>query len=321
MRAVARRAGSTYQAPDHYFADRDSILAALVAEGFGELAQLLRQASDLAPTSGVRAALIPSGLADVAFALVQHGVFRIMFRPDACNSARFPDVIAAGARSRSELDRLNAIVHGDRAQPSRATLRWARVHGQPCLLVDGPLAAAFEPEPQRQRHQPVPAGQRHQKADHEARIPADRTQQRRQLPAEQADADGRIAPALELAQPFDDGEDGHRKCHELFDGVPRISTLLKDRLHALCRLAVRGECFRADIRPGLRLDTQDRCELALLRQVTGLRMHQRLGELRDGKYASMLRVVRALSDEVRVLEHDRRTGKEGERKRRKERKE
>lgn len=152
MRAVARRAGSTHQAPDHYFADRDSILAALVAEGFGELAQLLRQASDLAPTSGVRAALIPSGLADVAFALAQPGVFWIMFRPDACNSARFPDVIAAGARSRSELDRLNAIVHGDRARPSRATLRWARVHGQPCLLVDGPLAAAFETEPQRRRH-------------------------------------------------------------------------------------------------------------------------------------------------------------------------
>lgn len=152
MREVARRAGCTHQAPYHYFADRESILAALVASGFDELASRLRQAHDLAATAGVRAALIASGLAYVTFALAQPGVFRIMFRPDVCNPARFPDVMAAGARARSELDRLNVIVHGDRARPSMATLLWANVHGLACLLVDGPLAAAFEARSQQQRH-------------------------------------------------------------------------------------------------------------------------------------------------------------------------
>ena len=38
MREVARRAGCTHQAPYHYFANRETILAALVREGFDELA-------------------------------------------------------------------------------------------------------------------------------------------------------------------------------------------------------------------------------------------------------------------------------------------
>ena len=61
MREVARRAGCTHQAPYHYFADRESILAALVAEGFDELADRLRAANDSATVTGARAALIASG--------------------------------------------------------------------------------------------------------------------------------------------------------------------------------------------------------------------------------------------------------------------
>ncbi|MCR6645128.1 MAG: TetR/AcrR family transcriptional regulator [Terricaulis sp.] len=34
MREVARRAGVSHQAPYHYFADREAIMAAIVAEGF-----------------------------------------------------------------------------------------------------------------------------------------------------------------------------------------------------------------------------------------------------------------------------------------------
>src|ERR1700754_3165024 len=37
MREVARRAGVSHQAPYHYFADRESILAELVRDGFDKL--------------------------------------------------------------------------------------------------------------------------------------------------------------------------------------------------------------------------------------------------------------------------------------------
>jgi AcrR family transcriptional regulator len=149
LRDVARRTGCTHQAPYHYFADRESILAVLVAEGFDELARGLREANDIRPQRGVRAALFASGHAYVDFALSHPGVFRIMFRPDVCNPARFPDVQQAGGRARAELERLNVIVHGDGAQPELATVLWAHVHGLACLLVDGPLAMQFESAGQR----------------------------------------------------------------------------------------------------------------------------------------------------------------------------
>ncbi|MEN9316430.1 MAG: hypothetical protein RIS35_2823 [Pseudomonadota bacterium] len=152
MREVARRAGCTHQAPYHYFEDRETILAALVAEGFDELAGRLRLANDLAPGQGIRSALIASGTAYVDFALSRPGVFRIMFRPDVCNPARHPAVMAAGARAHAELERLNRIVHGSGANAARASILWAHVHGLACLLIDGPLAMTLETASDRQRH-------------------------------------------------------------------------------------------------------------------------------------------------------------------------
>jgi AcrR family transcriptional regulator len=152
LREVARRAGCTHQAPYHYFADRESILAALVAEGFDELAQRLRAANDLSDSGGVRAALEASGAAYVDFALARAGVFRIMFRPDVCNPARFPDVQQAGSRAKAELTRLAAIIRGGSAPPELATLLWAHVHGLACLLVDGPLAQQFPSDAARSQH-------------------------------------------------------------------------------------------------------------------------------------------------------------------------
>ena len=152
MREVARRAGCTHQAPYHYFEDRESILAALVAEGFDALALRLEAAHALADTQGVRAALMASATAYVGFATSHVGVFRIMFRPDTCNPARFADVREAGARARAELSRLARLVHGNKATPANATVLWAHVHGLACLLVDGPLASEFATDEALHKH-------------------------------------------------------------------------------------------------------------------------------------------------------------------------
>ncbi|MEN9416738.1 MAG: hypothetical protein RI988_358 [Pseudomonadota bacterium] len=152
MRELARRAGCTHQAPYHYFEDRETLLAALVVEGFTELAHQLRAANDVAPARGARAALIASGRAYVEFALAQPGVFRAMFRTDVCNPLRFPAVLAAGGAAHAELDRLNAIAHGNQATAARASILWAHVHGLACLLIDGPLALGFVGQAARTRH-------------------------------------------------------------------------------------------------------------------------------------------------------------------------
>ena len=99
MREVARRAGCTHQAPYHYFANREAILAALVHEGFDELTDMLASAREGLGSADLRAILTASGNAYVEFALRHPGVFRVMFRPDACDPKSFPEVAQAGERA------------------------------------------------------------------------------------------------------------------------------------------------------------------------------------------------------------------------------
>ena len=144
MREVARRAGCTHQAPYHYFANREAILAALVCEGFDELADMLAAAHEGLGNADLHAILVASGNAYVEFALRHPGVFRVMFRPDVCDPERFPEVVQAGERARHELARLARAMMGDGAQLEAEVLIWSGVHGLASLLLDGPLAVEFD---------------------------------------------------------------------------------------------------------------------------------------------------------------------------------
>jgi len=143
MREVARRAGCTHQAPYHYFANREAILAALVREGFDELADMLAAAHEGLGNADLHAILVASGNAYVEFALRHPGVFRVMFRPDVCDPERFPEVVQAGERARHELARLARAMMGDGAQLEAEVLIWSGVHGLASLLLDGPLVGEF----------------------------------------------------------------------------------------------------------------------------------------------------------------------------------
>lgn len=137
LREVARRAGVTHQAPYHHFADRESILAELVTAGFDELERRLAKAH--ARSGSAHDTLAASAVAYVSFALDQPGVFRIMFRSDMCDLARFPQASAAGQRAHGELMHLVRLVHGGHDDPALAAMHWAQVHGLAVLLLDGPL--------------------------------------------------------------------------------------------------------------------------------------------------------------------------------------
>lgn len=151
LREVARQAGVTHQAPYHHFANREAILAELVAQGFDELAQALAAANEHIATVGRREGAVASGLAYVGFALAHPGLFRIMFRHDVCDPKHAPAVQAAGDRAYGELMRMVAGVHGV-ADGDLATLYWAQVHGLACLLIDGPLGGALADDTARMAH-------------------------------------------------------------------------------------------------------------------------------------------------------------------------
>ena len=143
MREVARRAGCTHQAPYHYFANREAILAALVEAGFDELANRLREAHDLVESEDIGTVAEASGNAYVEFALINPGVFRIMFRRGMCDPAKFPGIQVASRRTYDELGRLARIHFGERAIREHETALWASVHGLAVLLLDGLMADEF----------------------------------------------------------------------------------------------------------------------------------------------------------------------------------
>lgn len=139
MREVARRSGVTHQAPYHHFANRETILAELVTRGFQEMARRLARANDRHVDGDRLGAVIESGEAYVGFAIDHPGVFRIMFRSEVCDPARFPAARQAGGSAYRELERLVALVHGEAEVARLSAVYWGQVHGLASLIVDGPI--------------------------------------------------------------------------------------------------------------------------------------------------------------------------------------
>lgn len=152
MREVARRTGVTHQAPYHHFADRETILAALMTRGFDLMCSRLRRANDRAAPIGKRAALTAAGEAYVGLALEHPGIFRIMFRPELCDASRFPDALAAAERAHEQLARLVQLMHDGEYSETLASSYWAQVHGLALLVIDGPIAERLTSLKDRRAH-------------------------------------------------------------------------------------------------------------------------------------------------------------------------
>ena len=142
LRAAARRAGVSHNAPYRHFADREALLAALAAEGFAQLGRALETGAG----SGPRA----RGEAYVRFALERPQRFRLMFG-GALSLDAHPAVRQAAAQTYAELMRAFEPLAGAEAAPIAAAAAWSLVHGLAQLLLDGHFAQA------RRRDQDVAA--------------------------------------------------------------------------------------------------------------------------------------------------------------------
>jgi AcrR family transcriptional regulator len=135
LRATARRAGVSHNAPYRHFAQREALLAALAAEGFEQLGAAQRKA---AQAGGLRA----MGEAYVHFALEHPQRFRLMF------GGRI--AIARHERLREVATRTFAGLSGalaerlPEAQGARdaSIAAWALVHGLALLLMGDRIAPA-----------------------------------------------------------------------------------------------------------------------------------------------------------------------------------
>jgi AcrR family transcriptional regulator len=150
LRAVARRAGVSHQAPYHHFADRAALVAAVAQDGFERLAAELARvaAGDGDPVGRLR----ESGVAYVIFAVRHPEHFRVMFGPELADRSAHPELDAAARRVFDQLLKPAGELFPPAGPDSAvigATL-WSLVHGLAMLLIDGQLPHAAKPTGARQ---------------------------------------------------------------------------------------------------------------------------------------------------------------------------
>jgi AcrR family transcriptional regulator len=139
LREIARRAGVSHGAPRRHFPTLASLLAAVVADGFrGLMASVGRHVGD---TEGGLARLAAAGRGYVDFAVSNHGVFAVMFRPElfdrddaVCNDAAvasFGQLAGIVAEAQAE------GFHPDADTTQLASVVWSTMHGLAVLWIDG----------------------------------------------------------------------------------------------------------------------------------------------------------------------------------------
>jgi len=133
LREVARRAGVSHNAPYRHFPDRDSLLAALAAEGFAALGKTLQEA---AASGGLRA----MGEAYVRFALERPQRFRLMFG-GSVQIAKHPALRENATRVFEGLAQALAPQIPGVAGRDASIAAWALVHGLSQLLLDERIAS------------------------------------------------------------------------------------------------------------------------------------------------------------------------------------
>ncbi|MFJ4602917.1 TetR/AcrR family transcriptional regulator [Streptomyces griseoluteus] len=127
LRDLARRAGVSHAAPAHHFKDRTGLLTAIAAEGFGLLADALREAP------GLREA----GVRYVRFAREHPAHFQVMFSPELLRAEDL-ELTTARALAGEALTRAVATVDpGDRGPDARLAgmAAWSLAHGYATLLL------------------------------------------------------------------------------------------------------------------------------------------------------------------------------------------
>ncbi len=146
LREVARRAGVSHNAPYRHFQDKDELLAAVAAQGFGKLTAAMREEAAAGATGLERWRL--SGRGYIGFALRWPEHFAVMFEA-RFDASRYVECKAAGEAAFQtlvgyirEAQAEGGMAGGD-PRPL-ALVSWAGVHGLAKLAIGGRLPIGAE---------------------------------------------------------------------------------------------------------------------------------------------------------------------------------
>ncbi|HEY5210637.1 MAG TPA: TetR/AcrR family transcriptional regulator [Stellaceae bacterium] len=145
MRELARALGVSAMTPYRYFADKESILAAVRAAAFDDFAAALEAAARAPGNAAERAAAV--GRAYLDFAFSQPHAYKLMFDLSQPDEQRFPELVRAGQRARLTMSAyMEALVAGGflAGDPEMlGQIFWAMIHG----LIVLHLAGKLQPKP------------------------------------------------------------------------------------------------------------------------------------------------------------------------------
>ncbi|OBH05254.1 MULTISPECIES: TetR/AcrR family transcriptional regulator [unclassified Mycobacterium] len=161
MRDVQRRAGVSNAAAYRHYADRDELLAGVIAYALEQLATTMQEALNAVPARGDRkrralARFRATGHAYVDFALTEPGLFRTAFasHPASRETVEAAETVAGEQHPFQLLRRCvdDLVKTGVVAPRRRAGLdeaAWAAVHGLATLYLDGALSGLPEADKRR----------------------------------------------------------------------------------------------------------------------------------------------------------------------------
>lgn len=142
MRAVAQRAGVTATALYRHYADKEALLVAVAARGFGLLVERFEQARAGKPPQEALTAL---GLAYMDFAAEHPHLHGLMFGPCVPGSEANAELMRVGEQSFRLLVEATAACLGPdvplHRTMSSAVALWSLVHGYATLRRDDKFAA------------------------------------------------------------------------------------------------------------------------------------------------------------------------------------
>jgi AcrR family transcriptional regulator len=158
IRAVARACGVSHAAPANHFADRRSLLTALAAELFADLAETMENALAGAPQNPANkgfgtARLTAFGEALVAYGLAHPERYRLLWRRDLLDGE---DAALQGTMDRLYarlLEELSALPLPAGKDPETAAVGlWSLCHGYISMRLDGNFIARRDKESGAPRH-------------------------------------------------------------------------------------------------------------------------------------------------------------------------
>jgi len=143
LREVARRAGVSHSAPAHHFGDKEGMLAAFGARGYGMLGAALRDALGASAGADAVGRMGAVGAAYVTFALEHKAYFDVMFRSGIDKEA-YEDLRIGGAVTFDVLmEAVSALIAEkdlNGADPRIVAMYfWSLAHGLASLAVDGSM--------------------------------------------------------------------------------------------------------------------------------------------------------------------------------------